>query len=495
LKDRRSIPYDLPMSDEVQIKGEQGELVVVANRLPVHRTDSGWETSPGGLVSALMPILQRRRGVWVGWAGTATSELAAFTHDGLYNVPVPLSEEEVRDYYEGFSNSTLWPLYHDACQQPQFHRHWWRPYVAVNERFAEIAAREAAPGANLLVQDYHLQLVPGMLRQARPDLRIGFFLHIPFPPVELFAQLPWRQRILEGLLGADVVGFQSRNGAQNFIRLVNRYTQYRGVGSSIDVAGRPVQVREFPISIDYTNIDRLAADPATIQRAAEIRAELGENRTVMLGVDRLDYTKGIDQRLRALHEILRAGRHTVRDLVLVQVSVPSREKVDEYIEIRERIETLVGHINGEFGDVGKMPVHYLRRSLPLEELVAYYVAADVMLVTPLRDGMNLVAKEYCASRRDDTGVLVLSEFTGSANELERAVLVNPHDIDGMAATIERAIAMPRAEQVRRMRSLRQRVRRRTVYDWADDFTAVLAAAGTGGPASGAVAAKTTGEKR
>jgi len=448
--------------------------VVVANRLPVHRADGGWETSPGGLVSALMPILQRRKGVWVGWAGTATGELAPFAHDGLFNVPVPLSEEEVRDYYEGFSNSTLWPLYHDACQPPQFHRHWWRPYVAVNERFAEIAAREAAPGASVLVQDYHLQLVPGMLRQARPDLRIGFFLHIPFPPVELFAQLPWRQRLLEGLLGADVVGFQSKAGAQNFIRLVNRYTRYRGVGQSIDVEGRPVQVREFPISIDYEKIDRLAAAPETIERARAIRAELGENRTVMLGVDRLDYTKGIDQRLRALHELLRAGRHTVNDLVLVQVSVPSR---------------------GEFGEVGKMPVHYLRRSLPLEELVAYYVAADVMLVTPLRDGMNLVAKEYCAARRDDTGVLVLSEFTGSANELERAVLVNPHDIDGMAATIERAIAMPRAEQVRRMRSLRQRIRRRTVYDWADDFTAVLAVAGAGGPAPRQGAAALTGEPR
>jgi trehalose 6-phosphate synthase len=483
------------MSEDVEIVGERGDVVVVANRLPVHRTDSGWETSPGGLVSALMPILQRRQGVWVGWAGTSTGELAAFTHDGLFNVPVSLSADEVRDYYEGFSNSTLWPLYHDACQQPQFHRHWWRPYVAVNERFAEIAAREAAAGANVLVQDYHLQLVPGMLRQMRPDVRIGFFLHIPFPPVELFAQLPWRQRILEGLLGADVVGFQSRNGAQNFMRLVNRYTRYRGVSSSIDVEGRPVQVREFPISIDTKKIDRLASDPDIIKRAAEIRAELGENRTVMLGVDRLDYTKGIDQRLRALHEILRAGRHTVRDLVLVQVSVPSREKVDEYIEIRERIETLVGHINGEFGDVGKMPVHYLRRSLPLEELVAYYLAADVMLVTPLRDGMNLVAKEYCASRRDDTGVLVLSEFTGSANELERAVLVNPHDIDGMAATIERAIAMPRAEQVRRMRSLRQKVRRRTVYDWADDFMAVLAAAGAGDPARQAGAAAATGEER
>jgi uncharacterized protein YbcI len=259
-------------SERAPAEGERGELVVVANRLPVHRADGGWETSPGGLVSALMPILQRRKGVWVGWAGTASGDLAPFTHDGLSNVPVPLSEEEVRDYYEGFSNSTLWPLYHDACQQPQFHRHWWRPYVAVNERFAEIAAREAAPGANVLIQDYHLQLVPGMLRQARPDLRIGFFLHIPFPPVELFAQLPWRQRILEGLLGADVIGFQSKAGAQNFIRLVNRYTPYRGVSQSIDVEGRSVQVREFPISIDYEKIDRLAAAPGTIERARAIRA-------------------------------------------------------------------------------------------------------------------------------------------------------------------------------------------------------------------------------
>jgi trehalose 6-phosphate synthase len=474
------LAYNSLMLDPAQPGDRAGDLVVVANRLPVHNTPTGWETSPGGLVSALMPLLQSRQGVWVGWAGSSSGDLAPFTHDGLQNVPVPLSAEEIRDYYEGFSNSTLWPLYHDACQQPQFHRHWWRPYVAVNERFAEVVAREAAPGANVLVQDYHLQLVPGMLRQARPDLRIGFFLHIPFPPVELFAQLPWRQRILEGLLGADVVGFQTKAGAQNFIRLVNRYTPHRGVSQAINVEGRSVEVREFPISIDFEKIERLAADPATIRRAAEIRAELGENRTLMLGVDRLDYTKGIDQRLRALHEVLRAGRHTVDDLVLVQLSVPSREQVDEYVEIRERIETLVGHINGEFGEVGKVPVHYLRRSLPIEELVAYYVAADVMLVTPLRDGMNLVAKEYAAARRNDTGVLVLSEFCGSAHELERAVLVNPHDIDGMAATIERAIAMPRAEQARRMRSLRQRVRRRTVYDWADDFTAALAGGGAGG---------------
>lgn len=460
--------------------GGRAELVVVANRLPVHRVDGAWETSPGGLVSALLPMLQRRQGVWIGWPGSGCEGLGPFAHEGLANLPVPLSAEEVRDYYEGFANSTLWPLYHDACQQPQFHRHWWSPYVAVNQRFAEAAAREAAPGASVLVQDYHLQLVPAMLRGLRPDLRIGFFLHIPFPPVELFAQLPWRQRILEGMLGADVVGFQTRAGAQNFVRLVNRYTPHRGLGQAVDVGGRPVEAREFPISIDYDRIERLAAAPATQAAARRIRAELGENRTLMLGVDRLDYTKGIDQRLKAVHEIFRAGRHTVRDLVLVQISVPSRESVDEYIEIRERIEGLVGHINGQFGEVGRVPVHYLRRSLPLEDLVAHYVAADLMLVTPLRDGMNLVAKEYCAARRDETGVLVLSEFCGAAHELERAVLVNPHDIDGLAATIERAIAMPRAEQARRMRSLRQKVRRRTVYDWADDFTAAVAGEGPGG---------------
>lgn len=483
---------EVPSSDR---DDGRGDLVVVANRLPVHHTAEGWETSPGGLVSALMPLLQRRKGAWVGWAGSSAGDLAPFTHDGLFNVPVPLSADEVRDYYEGFSNSTLWPLYHDACQQPQFHRHWWRPYVAVNERFARVAAEQAAPGGSVLVQDYHLQLVPGMLRQLRPDLRIGFFLHIPFPPVELFAQLPWRQRILEGLLGADVVGFQTKPGAQNFIRLVNRFTPYRGVSQSIDVAGRVVEAREFPISIDFDKIERLAADPATIRRAEEIRAELGPNRVVMLGVDRLDYTKGIDQRLRAIHEVLRAGRRTVDDMVFVQISVPSREQVDEYIEIRERIETLVGHINGQFGEVGKVPVQYLRRNLPLEELVAYYVAADVMLVTPLRDGMNLVAKEYCAARRNDTGVLVLSEFCGSAHELERAVLVNPHDIDGMAAMLERALSMPRGEQIRRMRSLRQRVRRRTVYDWADDFTAALAGRETGSLSTSQPAAVPEGDSR
>jgi len=427
----------------------------------VHRTspESPWETSPGGLVSALMPILRENKGVWIGWAGSSETDCSPFEHDGLYNVPLHLSSKEVSDYYEGFSNSTLWPLYHDACQTPQYDRQWWAPYVAINQRFAEYAAREAAPNGHVLVQDYHLQLVPGMLRELRPDVRIGFFLHIPFPPVELFAQLPWRKRILEGMLGADVIGFQTRHGAQNFVRLVNRYTSHRGSGQAVNVDERRVLAKEYPISIDYDKIESLASDPKIIEHAKAIRSD----------------TKGIDQRLRAVYEIFDKGNHTVDDLVLVQVSVPSRESVDEYIEVRDRIEKLVGHINGEFGTVGAVPVHYLRRSLPIEELVAYYLAADVMLVTPFRDGMNLVAKEYVASRKNEKGVLVLSEFTGSAVELDRAVLVNPHDIDGMAATIEKAITMPPQEQTRRMRSLRQRVRKRTVYTWASDFTHALEA--------------------
>ena len=286
----------------MRINHRRGDLVVIANRLPVHRTspESPWETSPGGLVSALMPILQENKGVWIGWAGSSETDCIPFEHDGLYNVPLHLSSKEVRDYYEGVSNSTLWPLYHDAGQTPQYDRQWWAPYVAINQRFAEYAAREAAPNGHVLVQDYHLQLVPGMLRDLRPDVRIGFFLHIPFPPVELFAQLPWRRRILEGMLGADVIGFQTRHGAQNFVRLVNRYTSHRGSGQAVNVDGRKVLAKEYPISIDYDRIESLASDPKIIEHAKAIRSDLGENRTIMLGVDRLDYTKGIDQRLRAV---------------------------------------------------------------------------------------------------------------------------------------------------------------------------------------------------
>jgi trehalose 6-phosphate synthase len=454
-------------------------IVIVANRLPVHRvrrrSKTVWQTSPGGLVSALKPVLEGDTSTWLGWSGIAGKPPQPFEHDGIRNHAVRLARDEVENYYEGFCNRTLWPLYHDAVRTPEYHRRWWSPYVQVNRRFAEAAAGLVAESGTVWVHDYHLQLVPAMLRELRPDVRIGFFLHIPFPPQELFAQLPWRRVILEGLLGADVVGFQTAGGALNFARLARRYTTAQGKDRALDYDGRVVRPAAFPVSIDAARFEGLARSDLVRQRAEAFRRRLGPTRKVMLGVDRLDYTKGIDIRLDAYRELLSAQSAGLEDCVLVQVAVPSRERVTEYREMRASIERLVGEINGQFGELGRMPIHYLHRTLPLQELVALYRAADVMLVTPLRDGMNLVAKEYVVSRYDDTGALVLSEFTGAARELGSALLVNPHDIDDLTMALDIALHLPPAEQRERMQSLRRSVMRHDVFDWAKSFLEALGA--------------------
>lgn len=456
------------------------QLIVVANRLPVRRVDSGfWQTSPGGLVSALLPILQRRQsgdeaGAWVGWAGSPDERLDPFMHDGISNVPVTLSKDDLAGYYDGMSNSTLWPLYHDAVRTPTFRRSWYRTYEQVNEAFADAAARIASPNAMVWVHDYHLHLVPAMLRARRPDLRIGFFLHIPFPGRGLFAQLPWRSQLIRGTLGADVVGFQTATGASNFVELACRYTSASDIDGGVEIDGREVCVDAFPISIDAKAFDAKARHPGVVSKAQEYRNRLG-GRKILLGVDRMDYTKGIDIRLRAFQELLRSGRVSADDVVLIQSAVPTRESVDEYAELRASIEEKVGQINGEFGRVGRAAVEYLRQNVPMDELVALYLAADVMLVTPLRDGMNLIAKEYIAAHTEERGVLVLSEFTGAAGELTEAVIVNPHDLDGLAAAMEEAIKMDGREARRRQQALREKVFANDVYRWAELFMQRLAA--------------------
>jgi trehalose 6-phosphate synthase len=458
------------------VAGQQADFVVVANRLPVdlERGQDGtetWKRSPGGLVTALEPMLRSRRGAWVGWPGLADADPEPFEEDGLQLHPVPLSAEEVENFYEGFSNGTLWPLYHDVVAPPAYHRHWWQAYVAVNERFARATAEVAAQGATVWVQDYQLQLLPGRLRRLRPDLRIGFFLHIPFPPTELFIQLPWREQIVKGLLGADLVGFHTPGGVRNFRSLAIRLGDATA-GRHRDevVAGdRVVRLGAFPISIDSQALDELSRRPEVVERATEFRKELGDPRRLMLGVDRLDYTKGIDVRLRAVEELLDEERISSDDTVFVQIATPSRERVEAYIRLRAEIEQTVGRINGEHGRIGQSPVHYLHQSVPREELTAFYLAADVMLVTPLRDGMNLVAKEYVACRHDDGGVLVLSEFTGAARELTSALLVNPHDTDGVKAAVVRALEMPVDEARKRMRAMRRQVLRHDVDLWARSF--------------------------
>ncbi len=466
---------------------ETADFVVVANRLPIdlERVDGQpdhWKRSPGGLVTALEPVLRSQDGAWVGWAGVPDVDVAPFVDDGLKLHPVQLSTAEVTEYYEGFANGTLWPLYHDVVVRPEFNRSWWDTYVKINKRFAEATAQTAAAGATVWVQDYQLQLVPKFLRELRPDLLIGFFLHIPFPPVELFMQLPWRTELVEGLLGADLIGFHLPGGAQNFLylarRLAGQHASRAAVGvrsrpGTVEVGERTVRVGAFPISIDSGNLAQLARSADVQTRAKEIRRDLGHPRCIMLGVDRLDYTKGIDVRLFALRELLTEGRIDTDQTVMIQLATPSRERVEEYIKMRGEIEREVGGINGEFAKVGHPAVHYLHQPVPREELVAFYVAADVMLVTPVRDGMNLVAKEYVACRGDNGGALVLSEFAGAAAELRSAYLVNPHDLDGVKDAMVRAIEQSEDEGKRRMRAMRRQVMTFDVSRWARSFLTAL----------------------
>jgi alpha,alpha-trehalose-phosphate synthase [UDP-forming] len=484
-------------------------FVMAASRLPVDRAEGldgeiEWRPSPGGLVTALEPVMQRAGGAWVGWPGAPGAAPGPFDADGLHLVSVGLSADEIRDYYEGFCNATLWPLYHDVIAQPEFHRPWWDVYVRVNRRYARAVAGQAAAGATVWVHDYQLQLVPAMLREMRGDVCIGHFTHIPFPGYEIFAQLPWRRQIVQGLLGADLLGFQRHSDATNFLRACRRSaglsthgslvrvpdfppgdqgnvvgTRHRRPAADDQPGGREVQAAAFPISIDSAGFEEIARREDVRARAQEIREALGKPDIVLLGIDRLDYTKGILHRLNAYGEVLNEGRLGLPGAVLVQVASPSRERVEHYRRLRDEVEVTVGRINGEHGEVGSPPVHYLHQSYPREEMAALYLAADVMLVTPLRDGMNLVAKEYVACRYDETGALVLSEFTGAADELGAAFIVNPHDIEGLKDAIVRAATISPREARRRMRSMRRRVRDHDVNHWAATFLDALQQAPAG----------------
>lgn len=466
------------------------DLVIAANRLPVDRVlhEDGsvqWRTSPGGLVSAMEPVMRARHGAWVGWAGeTGVSDEPFETEEGLTLHPVVLAPHELSGYYEGFSNTTLWPIYHDAITDPEFHRSWWATYRTVNERFAQSIAKIAAPNAMVWVHDYQLQLVPALLREMRPDVRIGWFNHIPFPPVELFAQLPWRAGLLRGLLGADFLGFQKGGDASNFVRACRTLIGATSKGEVITWQGadddhlgaapRTVRAAAVPISIDFTSLEDLAMTPDVRERAAQMRASLGDPKIVMLGVDRLDYTKGIRHRLRAISELLDDGAIDPREVSMVQVASPSRERVAAYQRLRSQVEGMVGRINGEYANIGQTPVHYLHHSYPREEMAALFQVADIMLVTPLRDGMNLVAKEYVAARHDLGGALVLSEFAGAAEELGSAFTCNPHDIVGMKRTIMAAMHEDAGRRRRRMRTMRRRVRSHDVHAWASTYLDALA---------------------
>ena len=421
------------------------EFVVVANRLPVDKVGDHYEVSPGGLVAALAPVLRAREGCWVGWPGNIGETLEPFEFGGISLLPVTLDQDDFEGFYEGFSNSTLWPLYHDLIVTPEYRQEWWERYVAVNEKFAEATAKAAGKNATVWVQDYQLQLVPGMLRELRPDLTIGFFLHIPFPAPALFQQLPWRDEILSGLSGCDLIGFQRTTDEENFRLLTT-----------------DIRTGTFPISIDADEVQ--AATESSIRT---LRNSLGNPKHVLLGVDRMDYTKGILQRLLAVEELLEEGE--LDDIAVVQLATPSRERIEHYRKTRTEVEQAIGRINGRFGQVGRPVVHYIHRGVPKNKLGTFYAAADIMLVTPFKDGMNLVAKEYVAAHPKGDGALVLSEFAGAAVELNQAYLCNPFDLGSVKAAIVAATDPDPA----RMRAMHDWVMEHDVTRWAQDFLEAL----------------------
>ena len=460
-------------------------FLVVSNRLPftVRALPGGrWKVDPGsgGLVTALLPVLRDRSGIWFGWPGAAipSSKMRtalAGVDVGCGVAAVPLSDEEIRDFYHGFSNEVVWPLFHDLPSLCNFDPAYWRVYRSVNRKYARAVAARARPSDFVWVHDYHLMLVGRELRQARCRSRLGFFLHIPFPSPDVFMKLPWRAEILDALLQYDLVGFQTVHDRRNFTACLQKLTSHsvveaRGETVTVRTPGGPVRIGAFPISIDYNAFLRAAARPEVAEKARELHTLLPRRRLV-LGIDRLDYTKGISLRLRAFENLLERFPDMRGKVSLIQVVVPSRETVPEYARMKTEIEQLVGRINGAFARPGGwVPVWYEYRSLSTLELMAYYRAADIALITPLKDGMNLVAKEYCACSIEEDCVLILSEFAGAAEQLRKgAILVNPHDVEAVAEAIKAAHGMPEEERTARMRAMRRSIRREDVFDWVESF--------------------------
>jgi trehalose 6-phosphate synthase/phosphatase len=456
-------------------------LLIVSNRLPVTvRVVDGSASvrrSVGGLATGLQGPHERSGGLWIGWPGSVEgldapgrAEVDRQLAD-LRTVPLALDAREVAIFYEHIANGVLWPICHDRVDQLPLSVDGWDVYERANARYADAVAAHYRPGDMIWVHDYHLMRVPALLRERIPEARIGFFLHIPFPNPEIFFTLPTRRWLVEGMLGADLIGFHTRRYHGHFRAVLRRLfaieSDPRGIVRWKD---RDVRLGVFPMSIDAADFARRAGAPEVVERVAEYRHP---NERLLVGIDRLDYTKGIPRRLLALERLLTLHPEWRERVRLIQVAVPSRDGVGAYRRFRREVESAVGRINGEFATPNWTPIQYIHRSVSSTTLLALFRAADVMLVTPVRDGMNLVAKEFPASRIDDDGVLVLSEFAGAADELREALIVNPYDIEGTAEAIHRALTMETSERARRMRALRTTVLEHDVHRWAAAFLSSL----------------------
>jgi len=459
-------------------------LIIVSNRLPVsverRAGDFKVKRSVGGVSTGLGSFHDTHESTWIGWAEVPEAHLSSVDREAIRSelreshgcVPVFLTAGDIREFYTGFSNGTLWPLFHSFTTRAEFSAGNWKAYERVNHKYCEAVAEVAGPEDTIWIQDYQLMLLPKLLRERLPGASIGFFLHIPFPGYEIFRQLPWRREILEGLLGSDLVGFHTYDYASGFVSSVRRILSIDEQYGRMVVDDRLVNVDAFPMGIDYERYREGAMSSKA--RESTRRAVIGaRGRKIVLSVDRLDYTKGIPERLQAFDEFLDRHPEWRNKVSLLCIAVPSRTRVEEYRKLKERVERLVGQINGKRGTTDWLPVRYLYRSFSFPSLVGMYAASDVALVTPLRDGMNLIAKEYVAARGDSGGVLVLSEMAGAAGELREALQVNPYDLDGMVEALLQALTMPLDEQRERMAAMQHRVSRYTVVRWAEEFLSAL----------------------
>lgn len=461
-------------------------LIVVSNRLPVviSRDKEQWDIKPGsgGLITALDPIMRQNKSIWIGWPGAGEEapiqellDRFASEQGGYRLIGVPLSKHDIEHYYWGFSNGTLWPLHHDLLGYCKFDLEDWRTYVKVNNKFAEIIREQARGNDIVWIHDYQLSMAGLFLREAKVRLPLAYFHHIPFPSLDLLRRLPWKMEYIKALLAFDLLGFQTLRDRRNFVntvislipeaKILRRQRNY----TLIKYRQRVIQVRHLPISIDFNQFNDAAHSPEVLDAAWYLHENLQE-RQLMLGIDRLDYTKGIPERFLAFERALEKYPELEQKISLLQVVVPSRTLDPDYQSLKEQLDRMTGRINSRFGQSGWIPIHYIFRSLDKTQLVAHYRTSEIALITPLRDGMNLVAKEYCASSIDDNGVLILSEFAGAADQLgEKALLVNPYDIEKTADTIHRAFTMSFEERQQRMQWLRNQIKNNDVHRWLHYF--------------------------
>ncbi|MCP8304286.1 MAG: bifunctional alpha,alpha-trehalose-phosphate synthase (UDP-forming)/trehalose-phosphatase [archaeon] len=455
-----------------------GRLLIVSNRLPItivkRKGKLYFQPSTGGLATGLSSFYKSYQSLWIGWPGTALKEIKGKEKDVKERLlsescyPVFLSRRDIENYYHGFCNKTIWPLFHYFPQYTIYSESLWDAYKKVNKAFYNAIVKVAEPDDIIWVNDYHLMLLPKLIREKLPEATIGFFLHIPFPSFEIFRLLPWRREIIEGLLGSDLIGFHTYDYVWHFLDSVRRLLGYEHTLSQITAGNRIVKADAFPMGIDYKRFVNVVHEPEVQREINRVRKEIGE-RKIILSIDRLDYTKGILLRLEAFDAFLEKNPKYKEKVTLILVASPSRIKVEQYKQLKKQLDELVGGVNGKYGTIGWMPIWYLYRFLPFHALVALYNIADVALLTPLRDGMNLIAKEFIATKTDGKGVLILSEMAGAAHELGEVIVVNPNNKEEVAEALKEALSMSDEEQIERNRIMQMRLQRYNVMRWASDF--------------------------